>query len=391
MTGRSDVIVVGAGIVGAACAHLLARAGARVTVLDAGPIAGGASSSGEGNLLVSDKRPGPELELMLLSRRLWDEIGTDAIELERKGGLVVAADPAGRERLAELAAGHRAAGLKVTELAPDELAGYEPRLADGFAGGAFYPEDAQLQPMLACAHLLRGLDVRCGSRVTAVEVANGAVTGVRLMERAEWSGSGRWVGGGGRQLRVDTVVNAAGVAAGELAATAGTRLPIEPRRGFVLVTEPLWGSREAPPIRHKVYAADYLDGVVSDEVGLQSSPVVEGTRSGTVLIGSSRERVGLDLSYPLPVLRRIAAQAVALFPFLAGVRLLRAYRGFRPFTPDHVPVIGPDPNVGGLWHATGHEGGGVGLAPATAALITAQITGTDPPVDPAPFSASRFA
>jgi glycine/D-amino acid oxidase-like deaminating enzyme len=376
----TDVVVVGAGIVGAACAYYLARAGARVVVLDAGPIAGGTSSHGEGNLLVSDKPPGPELALALWSRRLWDEIGGDggaeAIELEPKGGLMVWASPS--QGTADLIAAHRSAGVEVTELAGGDLAGREPRLAAGLAGGAYYPQDAQVQPMLAAAHLLRGLDVRCGVRVQGIETgAGGTVTGVRTA--------------GGPVIPATAVVNATGVAAGELAATAGTRLPIEPRRGFILVTEPLHGTREPPPIRHKVYAADYLDTVASDDTGLQSSAVVEGTRAGTVLIGSSRERVGFDSSYPLPVLRRIAAQAVALFPFLADVQLLRAYQGFRPFTPDHLPVIGPDPSVGGLWHASGHEGAGVGLAPGTGALVAAQITGTgDPDLDLAPFAPARF-
>lgn len=82
---------------------------------------------------------------------------------------------------------------------------------------------------------------------------------------------------------------------------------------------------------------------------------------------------------------------MALFPFLAGVRLLRAYHGFRPFTPDHLPVIGPDPRIAGLWHAGGHEGAGIGLAPATGALIAAQIAGTTPDLDPTPFLPARFA
>ncbi|MGH3681289.1 MAG: NAD(P)/FAD-dependent oxidoreductase, partial [Natronosporangium sp.] len=344
----TDVIVVGAGIVGAACAYYLSRAGARVTVLDAGPIAGGTSSSGEGNLLVSDKPPGPELDLALRSVRRWEEIaadlGAEAIEYERKGGLMVAGSPAEVARLAELAAGQRAAGVAVTELAGDRLVDYEPRLVPGLAGGGYYPQDAQVQPMRATAQLLRGLDVRCGTRVDAIETGpGGTVTGVR-------SGAAR--------LSADAVVNATGVAGGELAGTAGARLPIAPRRGFILVTGPLAGS----PIRHKVYSAGYVGGVVSDDAGLQSSLVVEGTKAGTVLIGSSRERVGFDPGYPLPVLRRIAAQAVALFPFLAAVPVLRAYRGFRPYLPDHLPAIGPDPHVPGLWHAGGHEGAGIGLA-----------------------------
>jgi len=381
VTGLTDVVVVGAGIVGAACAYQLARAGARVTVFEAGAVAGGTSSAGEGNLLVSDKPPGPELALALWSRRLWDELGErldrDAIELEDKGGLMVAASPEGYERVAALAAGQRAAGVEVTELAGDRLAEYEPRLATGLAGGAYYPQDAQVQPMLAAAHLLRDIDLRCGERVREIQVgAAGGVSGVRV---------------GNAVIRTGAVVNATGMAGGELAATVGTRLPVEPRRGFILVTEPLQGVREQPPIRHKVYAADYLGGVASDDVGLHSSAVVEGTRAGTVLIGSSRERVGFDAAYPLPVLRLIAAQAIALFPFLARVRVLRAYRGFRPFTPDHLPVIGPDPRVAGLWHAVGHEGAGICLAPATGALIAAQVTGGDPEIDPTPFAPARFA
>lgn len=376
-----DVVVVGAGIIGAACAFYLARAGATVTVLDAGPIAGGTSSAGEGNVLISDKPPGPELDLALRSRELWDELaaelGAGSIELESKGGLVVAATGAGLARVADLARAHRAAGVEVAVLAPEQLRDYEPRLAAGLAGGTYYPRDAQVQPMLATAELLAasGAQVRCGERVLSVEVAGGAVTGVRLA---------------GGVLATGAVVNATGVAAGDLAASVGGRLPIEPRRGFILVTEPLASAREQPPIRRKVYAAEYVDAVASDDAGFQSAAVVEGTRAGTVLIGSSRERRQVDDSYPLPVLRRIAAQALALFPFLAGVRVLRAYRGFRPYSPDHLPVIGPDPRVAGLWHATGHEGAGIGLAPATGAMIAAQVTGGASDVDPAPFTPARF-
>lgn len=376
-----DVVVVGAGIIGAACAFYLARAGATVTVLDAGPIAGGTSSAGEGNVLISDKPPGPELDLALRSRELWDELaaelGAGSIELESKGGLMVAATGAGLARVADLARAHRAAGVEVAVLTPEQLRDYEPRLAAGLAGGTYYPRDAQVQPMLATAELLAasGAQVRCGERVLSVEVAGGAVTGVRLA---------------GGVLATGAVVNATGVAAGDLAASVGGRLPIEPRRGFILVTEPLASAREQPPIRRKVYAAEYVDAVASDDAGFQSAAVVEGTRAGTVLIGSSRERRQVDDSYPLPVLRRIAAQALALFPFLAGVRVLRAYRGFRPYSPDHLPVIGPDPRVAGLWHATGHEGAGIGLAPATGAMIAAQVTGGASDVDPAPFTPARF-
>jgi glycine/D-amino acid oxidase-like deaminating enzyme len=186
-------------------------------------------------------------------------------------------------------------------------------------------------------------------------------------------------------VSASAVVNCAGTWAGEVAALAGVRIPVSPRRGFVLVTEPL-----PRVIRHKVYAADYVADVASDSSALQTSPVVEGTRSGTVLIGATRERVGFDRTWSPQAIRRLAAGAVRLFPFLAEVVALRAYRGFRPYCPDHLPIIGPDPRVPGLWHACGHEGAGIGLSAATGRLIAQSLRGeaTDLPLHP--FRPERF-
>jgi glycine/D-amino acid oxidase-like deaminating enzyme len=379
--GAADVVVVGAGVVGAACAYQAARAGLRVAVVERGTVAGGTTGAGEGNLLVSDKRPGPELDLALRSLSLWREFASsvdpDAIELEAKGGLVVAATPAELDGLRALGLGQRAAGVDIDDVSTGELAGHEPRLAAGLAGGARYAQDMQVQPMLAAAHLLRaavrryGAAFHPGAEVTAIERSAGRVVGVR-------TSAGR--------IATGAVVNAAGTWAGGVASLAGVELPVRPRRGFVLVTQPL----PVGSIRHKVYTAGYLGNVVSDSSGLQTSAVVEATRAGCVLIGASRERVGFDSSFLLPVLRRLSVQAIELFPFLAEVRVIRTYRGFRPYSPDHLPMIGPDARVPGLLHACGHEGAGICLAPATAEIITAALTGTDAVVDPEPFAPERF-
>jgi glycine/D-amino acid oxidase-like deaminating enzyme len=376
----ADVVVVGAGIVGAACAYYAARAGLQVTIVDRGPVAGGTTGAGEGNLLVSDKVPGPELDLTLYSLSLWralrSTMDTEAFELEPKGGLMVALDPGALDAIGALGQRQREVGVDVVEQSPADLREREPYLGE-VAGGAFYPQDMQVQPMLAAAHLVRtavrdhGATRYLDAPVIAIERgSDGRVTGVRTTTRTVPAG---------------TVVNAAGTWAGEVAALAGVALPILPRRGFILVTEPL-----PTLIRHKVYAAEYLSNVASDAAELESSGVVEGTRSGTVLIGASRERVGFTQTYPLAVLRRLAAQAVRLFPMLAGVHTIRCYRGFRPYSPDHLPVIGADPRVPGLLHACGHEGAGIGLAPATGDLIAALITGSKPALDPTPFRPERF-
>ncbi|MEU1814996.1 FAD-dependent oxidoreductase [Streptomyces roseifaciens] len=373
----SDVIVVGAGVVGAACAYYAARSGLSVTVVDRGPVAGGTTGAGEGNLLVSDKEPGPELELALLSTRLWHELARELpgrIEYEAKGGLVVASDASAMAALRTFAAAQAGAGVTAEEIPADRLHDVEPHLAPGLGGGFRYPQDAQVQPALAAAHLLRasGARVRTGEEVTAVLAGtDGRVRGVRTAAD---------------ELHAPFVVNAAGTWGGEVARLAGGHLPVLPRRGFVLVTEPL-----PRVVRHKVYAADYVADVASGSAALQTSAVVEGTPAGPVLIGASRERVGFDRTLSVEVLRRLAAQATALFPVLAGVRAIRTYAGFRPYLPDHLPAIGPDPRIPGLLHACGHEGAGIGLAPATGLAVARELTGGEPPLDLGPFRPGRFA
>jgi D-hydroxyproline dehydrogenase subunit beta len=374
----ADLVVIGAGAVGAACAYFAARAGLRVVVLDRGPVAGGTSSAGEGNLLLSDKEPGPELDLALLSHRVWThdlaEHGRHW-EYEAKGGLVVSDTDAGRGALEAFAVHQRAAGIEGVRVGADELPDYEPFLTREVAGGVFYPQDAQVQPMLLTAHLLRlarglGAQVITGSAVTGFLRDGDAVTGVRAATG---------------QVSAPAVLNAAGTWSGEVARLVGVHLPVLPRRGFVLVTQPL-----PPVVRHKVYGASYVADVASSDEALQTSPVVEGTPSGTVLIGASRERVGFDRTPSLRVLARLAAAAGQLFPVLRDASLIRAYAGFRPYCPDHLPVVGPDPRAPGLWHACGHEGAGIGLSVGTGSVLATALTGGPPEIDLHPFRPERF-
>ncbi|GAA3030817.1 FAD-binding oxidoreductase [Streptosporangium longisporum] len=388
-----DVVVIGAGVVGAACAYYAARAGLDVVVVDRGPVAGGTTGAGEGNILVSDKEPGPELDLALLSNRLWRDLAgaetgdgpgngsgkaAGGFEFEAKGGLVVAETDEVLEALTGLAA---AQGVEHVLAGPGELHDYEPHLARGFAGGVFYPQDAQVHPMLAAAGLIRrgaerfghgALMLRTGVTVTGFVRRGGRIAGVTTDQG---------------EILAGAVVNAAGTWGGQVAALAGVHVPILPRRGFILVTEPLAG----PLVRHKVYTAAYVTAVASDSAGLETSAVVESTPSGPVLIGASRERVGFDRTVSIPVLERLARQAVELFPALADHRAIRAYCGFRPYCPDHLPVIGEDPRVRGLYHACGHEGAGIGLAPATGHLIARLLAGLRPELDLTPFRPDRFA
>ena len=371
-----DAIVIGAGIVGASVALSLTNAGFKVLVIDRGAVSSGTTGAGEGNILVSDKDPGPELTLALRSRDLWFEMQEDvgdAFELEAKGGVVVARNDDGP--LMKLSSEQSLHGVAIQKLDHASLHELEPFLDQRYQSGVFYPQDAQCQPMLAAAHVIRAVVQRGGAfisqaKVAKIHVRDGAVTGIETSQG---------------NFSAPIIVNATGTWAGELAQMAGSHLPIAPRKGFILVTEPT-----KKYVFHKVYDSDYVANVASSDADLQTSTVVEGTRSGTILIGASRERVGFDGSMNYEILRRLAAQATSLFPVLRDVQLLRAYRGFRPYAPDHLPVIGEDAKIKGLWHSAGHEGAGIGLAPGSAALITDAILGRESFMDGTAFSPSRF-
>lgn len=376
------VVIVGAGIVGSACALALTEAGADVVVVDRTGVAGETSSRCEGNILVSDKGPGAEAELAVVSNRMWRELaarldadrapGQPATEFDAKGG-VVAAFAENDGGLRAFAAAQQSAGIRAEVVDAADLPEYEPHLSRDVTVGVHYPDDAQVQPSLAAQALMgraRRLGARlCIAEVIGVTITHGAVRGIRTTESV---------------IGCDAVVNCAGPWSGEVARLLGVSLDIRPRRGTIIVTTPM-------PLRivHKVYDADYVGAVASGDAALQTSTVVESTLAGTVLIGSSRERVGFSEEGTLPALAEIAGKATRLFPFLRDTMVLRTYAGFRPYAPDHLPVIGADPRVAGVFHAAGHEGAGIGLAPATAALIAHAVLGASPPLDPTPYLPTR--
>jgi D-hydroxyproline dehydrogenase subunit beta len=382
---KADVVIIGAGVVGAACARSLSMAGQSVVVIDRGSPVAGTSASGEGNLLLSDKIAGDELRLAQYSLGLWpsvvlqmaDELGPGfpSLEFERKGGLVVATTESGAAPLIAFAEGQRSAGIDARPLDVADAIALEPDLNPGITAAVYYPQDAQVQPVIAAEAMLavarrRGALVRPGTEVVSgIRAADGRLTGVRTADG---------------DIHCDSTILAAGPWSGEVASRLGVVLPVRPRRGMVLVT-----SRMPHRIFHKVYDADYVGGVESSAADLQTSSVVESTAAGTVLIGSSRQRIGFDDRLQVAVLTELADKALRLFPFLAGASAMRTYGGFRPYMPDHLPVIGADHRMPGLFHATGHEGAGIGLSVGTAELILAAVLGTHAPIDAAAFGTDR--
>jgi D-hydroxyproline dehydrogenase subunit beta len=378
----ADVVVIGAGIVGAACARELAVRGVGVTLVDRGDVSGGTTGLGEGNVLASDKDVGPELDLTRAGLAVYDELDErlgDVARIRRKGALIVhtgdetwAGEPARVDRV-------RAAGVRCELVGAAEVRELEPALTGPILGAAWFPDDVQCAPWaitraLADEARAAGAVVRTGVEVRAIVVDGGRVRGVRAAD--------------GALVAAGAVVLAAGAWSRRLAQSAGLELPLEPRWGQLARLTPR--RREPRFIRRKVVDGSYLGSVTSAEPGLEVTTVIETTWEGDVLVGSSRARRGFDSSVDPEVTAAMVARAARLVPAVADLPVDEVWSGLRPWLPDHLPAIGPSARVPGLWVATGHEGAGVALGPVTGRVLAQVFFGEAPVVDLAPFHPDRF-
>src|SRR3954468_10745389 len=380
MSPGPDVVVVGGGIVGAACAYALAEAGARVRLCERAFVASGSSGACEGNVLAWDKELERELPLALRSAELWAALAEqlpDDFEYDRKGSIVVAETDAELAASAERARVLAGLGVPGEVLDAAALRREEPHAAHDLPGGVLYPGDAQLEPRLATAALVRAA-VRLGAELSLDTAV------VRIVR--EPSGRAIGVETGGGLITAGAVVVAAGVWTPALLETCGLSVPVTPRKGQIVV-------RERSPVRfhRKLSEAGYVAAVEADDAALQIAMVVESTPSGPALLGSSRQHVGFDRGIDLSVAGAIARRAARFFPVLRDTRALRVYAGLRPLTPDHIPIVGPFAEAPNLCVATGHEGAGIGLAPATGELVAAWHAGEPSPLPIEWFSPDRFA
>jgi D-hydroxyproline dehydrogenase subunit beta len=363
---RCDAIVVGAGIVGAACAHALACDGMRVLVLDARYAAGGSTSAGMGHLVVMDDSPA-QLALTALSTARWRQLATElpaAVEYDACGTIWVAADDSQLDAVQAKHDVYAEHGIRSEVLGPRDLSTLEPNLRPDLSGGLLVPGDGVVYQPRATLWLLEqaraaGAIVREGCRVDRI--------------------GAHAVHCDGEVLRAEVVVNAAGAEAPGLV----PGLPIVPRKGHLAITDRYPGF-----VRHQLVELGYLASahtMTTESVAFNVQP----RTTQQVLVGSSRELVGWDASLNRRVLARMLARAVEFMPALAATSMIRAWTGFRPATPDKLPLIGAWPATPGLWIAAGHEGLGITTSLGTAQLIADLVAGREPPIDATPFAPTR--
>lgn len=358
----ADCIVVGAGIVGAACAHALASAGLDVLVLDDGR--GGATGAGMGHLVVMDDNPA-ELALSSASLAQWREWMPKlpaACEASACGTLWIAADD---EETAEAERKHArlaAAGIASRWLDAATLRAAEPALRDGLAGALEVPVDGLVYAPAAAAWLLQRSGAR-RERAQAVALESDAVC---LAD--------------GSRRRAPHRLLACGLHAPALCADIALR----PKKGHLLITE-----RHPGTVHHQLVELGYVKSAHHAE-GESVAFNVQPRPTGQLLVGSSRQFDTTDMAVEPHMLARMLRRALHYLPGLARLDALRSWTGLRAATADGLPLLGAHPRHAGLWLALGHEGLGVTTAPASAALLAALVTGGTAPIDPLPYAPARL-
>lgn len=362
-----DVVIVGAGIVGAACADEFARRGLRVAVVDRDVVGSGATAAGMGHIVVMDDSEA-QFALTRYSQQLWQALRNELpaeVEYDQCGTIWVAAD---EEEMAEVRRKHdfyADRGVPTEILDAKRLKQSEPNLRDGLQGGLLVPEDAVLYPPCAARFLTqraqqRGAELVLGASLSAL-------------------GKGRVLLSDGLQLTAEIIVNAAGAWSAEL--TPG--IDVKKRKGHLVITD-----RYPAFLRHQLVELGYLKSahsVASDSVAFNVQP----RRTGQILIGSSRQFGAEHKEVDQQMIVRMLQRAQEYMPALGQLSAIRIWTGFRAATPDKLPLIGPWSGDPSLFLATGHEGLGITTSLATARILVDQITGANPEIPIEPYLPSR--
>ena len=369
-----DVIVAGGGIVGAACALAFAQQGMKVALVERDLLGSGATAAGMGHIVVMDDSDA-KFALTRRSQLLWQALAPSLppdTEFEAPGTLWVATD---EEELAEASRKRHwlcDRGVPCRMLTARQVANLEPALRPNLAGALLVSEDAVVYPPTVALHLARqaqsqGATLIIGRSVT--HLAHGEAT----LDN-------------GTRLCAPRLVNALGAAAPDC--TPG--IPIKKRKGHLAITDRYPGF-----VQHQLVELAYLKSahsVTADSVAFNVQP----RQSGQILIGSSRQFGNEDSAIDQPLLAAMLQRATLYMPALAALNVVRVWTGFRPATPDKLPLIGPafmgpqaaDPT---LWLATGPEGLGITTALATAELLACAFSAKQAPIPPAPYLPARYA
>ena len=369
MSETWDVVIAGAGIVGAACAAECTSRGLRTAVVEAAGIGGGATAAGMGHIVAMDDSPA-QLALTRYSQNLWHDLSphlVPAVEYDRCGTLWVAADDRELEEVHRKHQLHASAGVATEILDSRSLAEAEPHLRQPLAGALLVPSDAVLYPPCAAGYLMEQAQ-RQGARLYAPHRAVSAQSGTAHLDD-------------GTELCAAHIVLACGADTVHLL----PELPIRGRKGHLVITD-----RYPGMVRHQLVELGYLKSahsVTTDSVAFNVQP----RRTGQILIGSSRQYGTEDSAVDREILAAMIDRTRWYLPNISSLSAIRVWTGFRAATPDKLPLIGPWPGDESLVLATGHEGLGITTSLATAQLVADYLVGRKPEISIEPYLPVRFS
>ena len=364
-----DVAIIGAGIVGSACAAECAREGLSVAIVEAGIIGGGATAAGMGHLVVMDDSEA-QFALTRYSQQLWDELSEQLpreVEHDACGTIWIAADDEEMAEAKRKAKFYGERGVAVEILDEQSLAKAEPNLRPGLVGGLRVPGDSVIYPPCAAQFFVdqarsKGADLFLGEAVETI-----TDEGVRLRC--------------GTSIAAGLIVNSAGSWSPLL--TPG--LEVKKRKGHLVITD-----RYPNFLRHQLVELGYLKSahsLTADSVAFNIQP----RKTGQLLIGSSRQYDVAGAEVDPSIVTRMIERAIEYMPGLRKLSSLRTWTGFRAATPDKLPLIGPHGEHERLYLATGHEGLGITTSLGTAKLLVAQIMNRDTAIPVTPYLPTRVA
>ena len=367
MNKPAEVVIVGAGIVGAACALELSTEGLRVLVIDESFTSAGSTGAAMGHIVVMDDSEA-QFAITRYSQILWDDMREQfpaSVEFDSCGTLWVAADEEEMREVRRKFDYYRERGVNAEILDSQQVRDAEPHLRAPLAGGLRVPGDSVVYPPCAAEFLLqkaRALGARIIQGQPVVAIGKGAA---RLAD--------------GTVFAAGFIVNAAGQSAPKLS----PGINIKPRKGHLVITD-----RYPNFLQHQVVELGYLKSahsLTSDSVAFNVQP----RKTGQILIGSSRQYGAENCAVDESILSRMLQRAFEYMPDLNSLSAIRVWTGFRPATPDKLPLIGPSPQDPSVLVAAGHEGLGITTSLATAKLICAQILGQRPAIPIQPYLPSR--
>jgi len=364
---RTDIVVIGAGLIGSSVAWRLAQHGHRVTVVEKGEPGVEASWAAAGLLQPeAGREAGPQLlQLWLNSLANYGafiaeirEVTGIAVEYRTTGRLVAAFDEVEEAALREKFQAQAGTGIRAEWLGNAAVRALESAVAPDIRGAILYSDhglvdNRQLTSAVVQAARRAGVTLRTYETVTAIQTSGGRVSGVRtdrgvIPAEIVINAAGAWSAGLGLQDANESRVTI----------LSPSDPPVYPAKGEIIALQ----ARPRP-----------LERVITIPGGS-----VSARADGRIVVGATVRDVGFDREITADGVARMLTAAIRAVPELKSARFLEAWTGLRPRTPDEQPVLG-EGRVPGLFWATGHFKMGILSAPATAEVLTALVEGREPP------------